>query len=236
MNYKILSVAILGVSSLGMAGCKDSGSDPVPIPLETSNIRAYKQGDTIKATMTFTDTQTGDSASGEITSTLSGVITNPSGVDCQSVVVSGTLTGPGGTVAWSSRTLVYQDADNSLYDCGTFDENAGQFVFITDTAATPNGLALELKSPVKLGNTVSTISSYTDGTWEDCTTTVVAKENVSVPVGFYESYKIQESCTDSTGSSYVGESWFVPTIEYLKAKGTFDTYSVSYDMTSYSFN
>jgi hypothetical protein len=220
----------------GGGGGGDSSSDPL-IPLETSEIRAYKEGDTYTGTITFTDAATGLSASGEITETIGDIVQNPFGIDCRSVVYSGTLTGPeGDTVAYSGRELFHQDASNSVYDCGEFNEDLGRYVFLTDSNTSPNGLFLEIESPVQIGNTVSGVIFYDDGSWQDCTYTVLAIENVRVPSGFYESYKIKDSCSYSDGVVEVSDNWFVPSIYFIKYSGTIDGLSAEYELNSFNQN
>lgn len=220
-------------------GCSSGGGDSAPpptaIPLDTSVIRAYQQGDTATGTMTFTDPATGNTASGDVTLVVGGIVQNPFGIDCRAYTMSGTITGPGGTVAFSARQLLYQDTDNSIYECGEFNDTLGRYVFLTDTATTPNGVFLSTKSPVQLGDSTSGIVFYDDSTWEDCTETIQSKENVSVPLGLYESYKIYQSCSYSDGSTLVGTQWYVPSIYYLKDSAVIDGLNAEFVLKSYSY-
>ena len=177
-------------------------------------------------TWTMRDTATGETVVGVITITVGDTVQNPYGVDCRSVVYEGTLTGSGGSVAFSTRSLFYQDADNSLYDCGEYDETSGAYIFITDTAASPNGVFLTTRSPMQLGDSTSGVVVYEDGSWADCTQTVQAKENISVPLGYYESYKVAESCVLSDGTTFVNTAWYVPAISSIKESGMLDGFSV----------
>ena len=230
----ILNGAALVTASCGGGGGGDS-TPAVAIPLGTSVIRAYQQGDTITGTMNLRDTASGNTATGTVTYLLGSIVQNPFGVDCREYTISGTVTGPAGTVAISGKQLLYQDANNSLYDCGEFNDNLGIYIFLTDTAATPKGLNLTLESPVQLGNTTSGIAVYDDGTWEDCTNTVQSIENVSVPLGFYETYKMYETCSYSDGTTLVNTAWMVPSIYNIKESGTIDGVSVEFLVTSYSY-
>lgn len=186
--------------------------------------------------MTLTDPATGNKASGTVTLVIGGIVKNPFGIDCRSYTLSGSLTGPGGTVALSVRQLLYQDTNNSVYECGEFDDTLGRYVFLTDTATTPNGIFLETKSPVQLGDTTSGVIFYDDGTWDDCTETVQTKENVSVPLGLYESYKIYQNCSYSDGGTSVSTMWLVPSIYFLKETGVIDGLNAEFVLTSYSYN
>lgn len=218
-------------------GCSSGGGDAVPqvvIPLDTSVIRAYQQGDTLTATLNFRETSSGQIVSGDITITVGAIVQNPFGIDCRSAVFSGTLTGTGGTVAYSVRTLFYQDINNSLYECGEFNDTLGRYVFLTDTATSPNGIFLESKSPMQIGDSTSGVVFLDDGTWQDCTDTVIAKENVSTPLGLYESYKTAQSCSFSDGTTLVNTIWTVPSIFNLKETGTVDGFAVELLIKSYT--
>ena len=232
-KYLILFVLILIQGCGGGGG--DSAPPPTAIPLDTSVIRAYQEGDTATGTMTFTDPATGNTASGDVTLVVGGIVQNPFGIDCRAYTMSGTLTGPGGTVALSVRQLLYQDNDNSIYECGEFDDTLGRYVFLTDTATTPNGIFLESKSPVQLGDTTSGVIFYDDGTWDDCTSTVQSKENVSVPLGLYESYKIYQNCSYSDGTTLVSTIWLVPSIYSLKEIAVIDGFNAEFVLKSYSY-
>jgi hypothetical protein len=232
-KYLILFALIL------IQGCSSGGGDSAPqvaIPLDTSEIRKYQQGDTITALVTFRDPVSGNTASGDVTVTVGDIVQNPYGVDCRAVVYAGTLSGPGGTEAFSIRVLFYQDASNSLYDCGEFNNDLGRYAFLTDTATTPDGLFLSSKSPVQIGNITTGVIFFDDGTWEDCTSTVVAIENVSVPLGLYEAYKISESCSYSDGRTSVSTAWNVPDIFDLKDTGVTDGLESDIAVKSYNFN
>jgi len=238
MKSFINKISLILLMTAIAAGCGSSGGDsspPVAIPLDTSVIRTYQQGDNLTATVTLRDTATGQTASGTVTVTIGAIVQNPFGIDCRSVTYAGTLTGPAGTIAYNVRSLFYQDASNSLYECGEFNDTLGRYVFLTDTATSPNGIFLEEKSPVQIGDSTSAVFFLDDGTWEDCTRTVLAKENVSVPLGFYESYKVSESCSFSDGTTLTGTLWTVPSIFNLKETGEVDGISIEILVTGYSY-
>ncbi len=240
LNQLILALILTGVV-LVTANCGGGGGDDAPqtvIGLTTSDIRAYQQGDTLTASLSLRETSSGQIVSGDITITVGGVVQNPFGIDCRSVVYSGTLTGTGGTLPYQIRSLFYQDVNNSLYNCGEFNDTLGRYTFLTDTATTPNGLFLELKSPVALGNITSGVAIYDDGmgTWEDCTEVVQSIENVSTPLGLYESYRIAQTCSYSDGTSLNNTIWNVPAIFNLKEMGNFDGFDVEFLVNSFTPN
>lgn len=219
-----------------ISGCSSGGDTPqVVIPLDTSVIRTYQQGDRLAATMTLRDTATGNTATGTVNLVVGTIVQNPFGIDCRAFAISGTVTGPNGTEALSVRSLLYQDTDNSLYECGEFNENLGRYTFLTDTATTPNGVFLSLESPVQLGNSTSGVIFFDDGSWQDCTSTVQLKENVSTPVGLYESYRVSHSCSFSDGTTIVGTWWRVPSIFNLKESAIIDGVSAEMIVTSVNY-
>ena len=232
MKYFILFSLIL------LQSCFSNGGGDVVIPMDTSVIRAYQQGDTFTATLTMREISSGQIVSGNVTITIGAMVTNPFGIDCRSATYAGTLTGPAGTAPYSVRVLFYQDADNSMYGCGEFDEASGDYVFLTDTATSPKGIFLENKSPVQIGDSTSGVVFLDDvnDTWQDCTRTVLAKENVSTPLGLYESYKIAESCSYSDGGTSLNTIWLVPGIFNLKETGTMDGFAVEFLIQSYNLS
>ena len=221
-----------------IVGCSSGGDDSpqVVIPMDTSVIRTYQEGDSVTMDMTLRQTSTGQTITGKVTMTVGTIVPNPFGVDCKSIAFTGTLTGPSGSVSILDKGLFYQDVSGSLYECGDYDDNLGKYVFLTDTTTTPNGIFLEKISPMQIGDTTSGIVFYDDGSWEDCTETVVAIENISVPIGLYEAYKIQESCTESDGTTSSGTDWFVPSIFTIKETETFDGITGEAVITDFSFN
>ena len=236
-NRLLLTLTLFGVALISI-GCSSGGGDSTPavaIPLDTSVIRTYQQGDTLTATMNMRDTASGNTATGSVTLIVGSIVQNPFGIDCRAYTISGTVTGPAGTIALSVRQLLYQDPNNSLYNCGEFNDDLGRYVFLTDTVATPNGLLMELESPVQLGNSTSGVAFFDDGSWEDCTSTVQSKENVHVPLGFYETYRMYETCSYSDGTTLVNTVWRVPSIFNIKESGVSDGVTIEFLVTSYNY-
>ena len=109
---------------------------------------------------TATQLATGQTVSGNVTLTTGDTVQNPYGINCRVACASGTLTGSAGTVSVSDQSLFYQNANNILYECGEFDKIQGRYVFLTDTATTPNGLYPDEQSPMQVGNITSGIATY----------------------------------------------------------------------------
>ncbi len=231
-NFNPLSTNVT-INETNVTNVNFTASAVVVIPLDTSVIRAYQQGDTFTATLYMREILSGQIVSGDVTLTIGAIVPNPYGIDCRSAIYAGTLTGLGGTVAYSVKTLFYQDVNNSIYECGEFNDTLGDYVFLTDTATSPNGIFLETKSPMQIGDSTSGVVFLDDGTWQDCTGTVLAKENVSTPLGLYESYKTALSCSYSDGTTLVSTIWTVPSINDLKETGTMDGVAVELLIQSY---
>lgn len=220
------------------SGCSSGGDDSpqVVIPLDTSEIRSYQQGDSVTYNIALRHTSTGQTITGTVTMAVSAIVQNPFGIDCRSTIDTFTLTGPSGTESFTDRSLFYQDASGSLYDCGDFDDTLGRYVFLTDTPTSPNGIFLYRKSPVQVGDATSGVMFYDDGSWEDCTETVQAIENISVPIGLYESYKINVSCSESDGTTTIGTDWLVPSIFDIKGTYTEGVLTGDLVITDYTLN
>ncbi len=143
---------------------------------------------------------------------------------------------PAGTLTLSVKSLTYQDASNSVYGCGEFDDALGRYVFYTDTITSPNGMFLEAESPIQIGNITSGVVNSDDGSCEDCTRIVQSTEAVSTPIGLYEAYKISESCSFSSGSVLVNTIWQVPDLFTIKESGTADGLALDLLITSFNLN
>jgi hypothetical protein len=226
IRIQICTFILFTFSSFALSGCGGDGDDgsssstptQTLIPLATSVIRTYQQGDMLTTTLTIRDADAADgqTISGDVTITVGEAVTNPFGIECRALIYSGNSTNSVFNGTNSGTTLFYQDASGSLYACGKSSGDSGRYVFLTDTAASPNGIILETKSPMQLGDTTSGIIYYDDGTWTDCTRTVVAIENVSVPIGLYETYKVSVSCSYGGLQPIVGTIWTVPDVFNLK--------------------
>ena len=207
----------------------------VDFKLTDSDIRTYHQGDTIHYTSIIAGS--GSALAGNLQQSINNTVTNPSGKKCLEHTISTTLTGVGGPIPITARLLYYQDQQNSLYECGHFDNKTSSYVFITDTPSTPNGVALSIQSPMKVGNTTSHLINYTNGRWKDCTRTVQSIEAVNTAVGVYEAYKITETCSNDADNSKTNvESWFVPSLYTVKESGTGEFIAGDFILEGFTFD
>jgi hypothetical protein len=217
----------------------DPLKDVVRVPLTGNGgrhpdaIRTYHIGDTF-----VYDTigkRLGMQARGPVTNILVEEVTNPEGVVCTSMVMTGTLVYFGGTIPVDGKTLYYQDGEGSLYECGRYSNEAGQYVFVENRPETPNGVSLILQSPVVVGSSVSGVTYYTNGTWRDCTSTITARENVVTGAGIFSAFRETGTCTASGGSTTTSTRWFYPQIFYVKTVETISGAEVTATLDSYTF-
>jgi len=223
----------------GISDEHQNATDPAlsAIRLDTSDIRTFQKGDTI--TYRSKVAGSGVAMTGIITQSIGSTVTNPAGKTCLEHTISTTYTGIGGPAPLNVRLLYYQDKHNSIYECGFYDnDNQKQaYVFITDTENTADGLAMVFESPMKLGNSTSNLTTFTDGSWKDCTRTVKSIEEVVTAVGIYESYKISESCTTDADHSNTNTTiWFVPSVYTIKESGVGDIIAGDFVLESFVFN
>lgn len=229
-------LSILLAAFLTACGAGGGGGDGEEVNPLTSVIRTYKIGDSITYEMTLKDTASGNEWSGDVIfRIIEEEVTNPYGIKCKAYEIAGTLTGPGGSYPFITKELFYQDDQGNLYDCGKYDKNIG-YIFISNTQDTPDGLKLELKNPVSIGDIFSGTTHYDDGSWSDCTTTIVGTEIVDTLMGKYETYKINSNCSLSNGFTFttVETDWYYPSIYTVKATGILNGYEMTLNMKNYN--
>lgn len=235
-NYKdITAFACMMYAISGHADTGDQLKNTEIIKLTTSDIRNFQHGDSISYRTSVAGN--GSAMSGSMRQLIGQTITNPSGKKCTEQKISGHYEGIGRTTSIDTRLLYFQDNRNSLYECGFFDEKSSSYIFISDTANTPDGLALAIESPLKVGNTTSNLITYTDGSWKDCTRAVHSIENVVTDAGTFESYRITEDCSrDNRNSQTRTQIWFVPNIFTVKESGQGETIAGDFILESYSLD
>ena len=205
------------------------------IPFPDSIIKNYKIGDLITYAMIYKTTNYGE-FKGDIAYQLVSDITNPYGVSCKVFNINGALTGSSFTVPVSEKSIFYQDAQGNLFDCGKYDSDTASYIFITNTNDTPDGLKLSIRNPVVIGDVFSGIINYQDGSWEQCTRKVEAKESTTTVNGIFNAFKITDSCSYSEGYTSTTTSWFYPPIFFIKQDSTDSRgYQGLLDLKSYSF-
>ena len=230
-----ISLISVSVSVFASDTSANNNLSPDVFKLTSSEIRTYHQGDAIYYQSRIAGS--GAALSGELKQSISNTITNPSGKKCLEHTVSSNYSGIGNETALDVRMLYHQDTQNSLHECGFYDNKTASYVFITDTENTPDGLALSIQSPLNIGNTTSTLVTYTDGTWKDCTRAIQSIENVKTGAGRYESYKINETCSNSASNSNTqSDMWFVPSIYTVKESGAGEIIAGDFILESFSFD
>ena len=235
MNINALCYFLISTISLISFTSTTFATENQVIKLGSSDIRNYQQGNTIHYKSVLAGS--GIALTGNIKQTVGDTVTNPSGKVCRVHSITATYNGVGGPAPVNIRLLYFQDEHNSLFNCGYFDEKSAKYIFINDTETTPDGVALNLESPLKIGNSTSNLISYSNGTWKDCTRTVQATENIDTAVGVYESYKILENCsTNADNASTMTLVWFVPDIFIVKESGSGDAITGDFTLESFAFN
>jgi len=193
----------------------DTGSAVIDLPVtpvSTSVIRFLNSG-TSQYEYTASISDTNSTGTGEVSVIVGGVVANPSSQQCYEITYTHTVSSQSTTGVFIStvKYLLYQDVNGSIYLCGKYNYSSGQYVFITDTTATPNGLSLFIESPVALGNSVSKTLIYSNAESFNCTVTVRDISGVNVlNQGIYESFEVYQSCIDGAGDISTTSDWIVP--------------------------
>ncbi len=116
----------------------------------------------------------------------------------------------------SDSFLYFQGDSNTYYDCGRLIEGTeDSYKLITDSATIPNGIFLRYESPLTVGDITSGVVFYSDSSWEDCTITVQAQEQITVPAGTFDTYRITETCSRSDGAFSEAEVWLSPILGWI---------------------
>ncbi len=153
-------------------------------------------------------------------------VTNPFGIKCTSLEHIDMFVFDGTSAVLSpDRSLINQEENGTQYGCGKYDSGKKEYVFITHTPETPNGLSLEFRSPMVVGDTDTRTLHYEDGSRTQCTYLVEARETVTVPAGTFDTYKIVTTCTfwDTEGEAtgYAGTAWLYPPVDFVKSIATY---------------
>lgn len=230
-------IALFIVSGSALSGDKNASNpySTAVFKLTSSDIRSYHPGNAVNYTSIIAGS--GVAITGQLKQSINNTVTNPSGKKCLEHTLSATYAGVGGPTPLTIRLLYHQDKQNSLYECGYYDNKTSSYVFISDTANTPGGIALSIQSPMKIGNTTTNLIAYSNSTWKDCTRSVQSIENVETAIGTFEAYKIAETCSSNADSSYTSaESWFVPSLYTIKESGVGEIIAGDFVINHFDFD
>lgn len=205
---------LIFVLSLGACGGSGGGGDTsggVPPPAQTaptnsaSTLRKMQVGDT------WTYTTTGD-VTGDMVVTISKTIVNRKGVTCFVEEMSGTLLHAQTAVSIMVREQGYtwQSPTGSRYDCGQLEGGVPVFIESVD------GLALETQSPLRVGQLISGVVTYTSGAWVDSTAQIQSFDTVATPAGVFDSFKIRTTSSYGDGDISSSTEWIAPNIGLVK--------------------
>jgi hypothetical protein len=131
-----------------------------------------------------------------------------------------TISGVPGITALSIDDHLYfnQDASGTMRTFGGIDEST-QDIWIVNPAT---GFFIATASPMAVGNSGSSDVAFTDSSSLSYSYSVVSIDNVTTPIGYYESFKMTESSTYQYpgGDEEVVEStvWYVPGLGVIKVQ------------------
>jgi len=146
-------------------------------------------------------------------------VENPYGITCKEMELYGILQYKLDKKKYSKvirkKNLFYQDEDKKLYECGKFDFEKGDYVFINSPET--NGLVRTVKDYMKPGDIYTYKINYEDGSWIDCSVEFVFVEYVKVPAGKFETNKFELVCSGSDGRNTISAVWTNPsTAPFIK--------------------
>jgi hypothetical protein len=216
-------------SVIGCGGGGGGGDSTPPIPLKTSNIRQFEPSDSwnYSASGTLSDGVTTvnitGTANSQVLSTLKqSPVTQDDCLDQFTVI---TLSGQGQSITFDSHDYFLQDSNGSIFIYGEGDIVSGDIWVIFPA----EGYYLSLESPMAVGQSHGSMVDFDDGSSLTYSYSVDSIQNVSTPLGSYESYKITSnlSVVYGTGDSEVvnATSWYVPGLGTVKLSETDSYYS-----------
>ena len=202
--------------TLASSGVHEVRPSPAQTPPtnSVSTLRKMQIGDS------WTYTTTGD-FTGDMVITVTKQIVNPKGKICFVEETSGTLrrSQTGESLLLREQSYTGQSPTGSRYDCGQFEDGASEFIESVD------GLALEVESPLRVGNVISGVVTYTSGTWVDSTAQVQSFDTVATPAGRFDSFKIRTTSSYSDGDVSVATEWIAANIGLVKGEVEVDSES-----------
>lgn len=208
--------------------------------MKTSQIRNIQPGDT------WNYSGTGTLSNGTTTINLTGTATTQilsstkldpvTSTQCFDEYTAMNMTSSSGQhLVTSAHDYGVQDSNGTLYICG---EDFGTGLGDTWVTAASGGIFLSDQSPVSVGQNYGTSVTYTDGTTETISISVVGIEDVQTNIGNLESYKVTIDATINfpNGTKVVENNtiWFVPGLGSIKLASNSTSYSGSVFQNSLS--
>ena len=222
MERPILRIPCLVILLLPFScNTNPGGSQTVPDSLTptTTFSRIDQPGDFVSWDMTLQQTF-GDSPgillAGTATRTvLAETVVDAVGNEAKVSSLTVTLTDIfGGSVSTTGLSYFTQDDDGTSYDHGGLDAQqpaVERFVIVPTT-----GGAGGIQNPLRVGATsLTNFIEYDDGTTETRSSTVVAIEEITVPLGTFVAFRIEGSSTEvleNTTTTFLSTKWSVPEI------------------------
>jgi hypothetical protein len=201
--------------------------------LKTNQIRNIQPGDTwnYSGTGTFSNGTTTINLTGTATAQiLSSTKLDPiTSTQCFDQFTTEDMTGPSGThVVVSVHDYLVQDSNGTIYTSGV---DFGIGLGDTWVTAASGGTFLSNQSPMSVGQNYGTSVTYTDGTTETISASVIGIEDVQTNIGNLESYKVSVDATinSSNGTRTVENNtiWYVPGLGSIKLVSNSTSYSGS---------
>ncbi len=191
----------------------------------TGDVHIFKIGDMVSADLKYeylSGEHKGEILEGEYVQTVDSEVENPYNVTCLRSSVQATMSIKGdpesAVIPIMFRALFYQDVSGSEYSCGGYEDDQVTPKFIQDSSENPSGVVMRLEYPMEVGSVSTYVEYYSDDDWEDCTSSVVAKEIITVPAGKFNTFKIQASCIKDDGDTSSCTSWVAPSVSMFPVK------------------
>lgn len=220
MENRIVEIGyVVLVLSLGACGGSGGGGDTsgAVTPAQTAPTNSASTLRTMQVGESWTYAVTGD-FTGDMVVAITKTIVNPKGVTCFVEETSGTLlhSQTGESLLLREQSYTGQSPTGARYDCGRLKAGAPDFIQSVD------GLALETESPLRAGQLISGVVTYTSGAWVDSTAQVQSYDSVPTPAGTFDSFKIRITSSYSDGDISASTEWIAANIGLVKGEVEID--------------
>jgi hypothetical protein len=205
---RVLQVFLVVFACALLVGCGGGGGGSSTLPI-SDTIRAMIPGDQWQYSIngTLSDGSTTLNVTGTWILTYSGAtVTTPYSETAHLMLNSATFTVAGRTFTTSGAEYISQDASGTLWSHGGEDENGTYWVISPDT-----GKYVDVRSPMMIGTSWGDFVQTSDGDSDNTNCVVTATENVNVPAGRFEAFKVTENGYFG-GLPFNGYEWWSPQI------------------------